>query len=74
MAGKLKYVEVAIQSDSKSLAGYTVLGDAVVDGERRLILKRSEGLAPPAKKAKTAKKAVTGKQTAFDPSEIGAAQ
>jgi hypothetical protein len=54
MAGKLKYLEVSVTSDAKSLAGYTVLGDVagVVGGQRTLILKRPDGPAPKPRKSK----------------------
>jgi hypothetical protein len=73
MAGKLKYLEVSVTSDAKSLAGYTVLGDvAAVGGGRTLILKRPEGAstARPAKKkvsAKAAPGATKQKATDFTP-------
>lgn len=79
MSGKAKYVKVSIQSDAKSLAGYTVLGDVTAAGGRQLVLERPEAAAgTPARKRQPAKKhaaqpsATRGKSTSFDTVAIGA--
>lgn len=52
MSGKAKYVKVAITTDAKSLAGYTVLGDVTANGTRTLVLERPEAATAPRRKAK----------------------
>lgn len=75
MSGKAKYVKVTIQSDAKSLAGYTVLGDVVGADGRQLVLERPEQAAAP-KKAATKKKVLShapianNKSTSFEPAAM----
>lgn len=75
MASKAKYVKVTIQSDAKSLAGYTVLGDVVGADGRQLVLERPEQAAATAPRKKPAVKkhasqppvsAAGNKSTSFD--------
>lgn len=79
MSGKAKYVKVSIQSDAKSLAGYTVLGDVTAAGGRQLLLERPEAAAgAPARKRPATKKvasthpasAAGGKSTSFEPTTM----
>ena len=70
MAGKLKYLEVTVISDAKSLAGYTVLGDITGTNGRTLILKRPDQPSKPRKQRVNSKPAVTAaksKATDFPP-------
>lgn len=74
MSGKAKYVKVTIQSDAKSLAGYTVLGDVVGADGRQLVLERPEQAAATAPRKKPAARkhlasqppAAGNKSTGFD--------
>lgn len=78
MSGKAKYVKVAIESDAKSLAGYTVLGDVVGADGRQLVLERPEQAAAPTRKAAPKKKVAhapaastaSNKSTSFDTSAM----
>lgn len=74
MAGRALYVKLNIHSNAKSLAGYTVLGDSVTNGERTLFLERPAiAAATPNKKknpaATTATKAATKAVAAATPAQ-----
>jgi len=64
MAGKQKFVKVEVLSDSKSLAGYKVLGDIAEGGKRTLILERPEQVGSPAPKKAAKPRKGTGSAVA----------
>lgn len=52
MAGKAKYVKLNVESDARSLAGYTIVGDSVITGGQRVLFLERPDVAPTNKKSK----------------------